>query len=130
MSSAITNHTGKFTFGKPSQNTDAIIDVLRTNNITREKRSTCGLHIRIIPHVDSTYGSQLHMWFPYVIIYGPYMIIELNHMWTPHTEIIYGLHIRKSYTENHMWFSVYDLMSVYDFRENHMWTPHTVNHIR
>ena len=106
-------------------------DVINSEDvITREKRSTCGLHIRIIPHVDSTYGSQLHMWFPYVIIYGPYMIIELNHMWTPHTNSTYGLHIRKSYTENHMWFSVYDLMSVYDFRENHMWTPHTVNHIR
>ena len=32
------------------------------------------------------------MWFPYVITYGPYVIIELNHMWTSHT----GNHIPTS----------------------------------
>ena len=108
----ITVYFWHVTFGAEVMYYDVLVGDVNDLTSQGKKRSTCGLHIRKIPHVDSIYGSQLHMWFPYVIIYGPYMIIELNHMWTPHTEIIYGLHLRKSYTENHMWFTVYDLMSV------------------
>ena len=107
------------------------------NYITRENRSTCGLIC-----------GKFHMWTPHANRYStcgfriwsytePYMIIELNNMWTPYTEIIYGNHMRKSYAENHMWFTVYDfdvciwfqrkphVDSIYgkSYAVNHVWTP-------
>ena len=67
---------------------------------------TCGVHMWS-PHVESTYDLK---YVPYVI-YRMWFTVCGVHMWfslKSYTDI-------KSYTENHMWFSVYD------FR---MWSPY------